>query len=379
MQTLLSADDGYTLLAIVCASAAVGYAIDSSRWGKKVPGVLLAVLIPMLLTAGGVIPSAAPLYDTLGSFLVPLAIALLLLGADLRKIYRVGAPLLAVFAFACLGTLAGVLVAGELFDLGADRAAMSAVMAGTYIGGSSNLLAISQMVDWSTPNAVSVAFAADAVGGLTFLAVIMLLPGIRWVRRLVPSPLMDSVQVEPAEIALAAPPPLTLNGVFAALTLATGIVAVSYAIAPALGIGRSALLVVSVVALSIGNLFPAYFARTRDTEALGTLLIYLFMPVIGAITDLRTLTGTALEVVAFALCIVSIHLVVLGIAARVFRFDLAAALIAANAAVLGPSTAAAMASSLHWRSLVAPGLMCGLLGNAIANFIGMAVYRMLSP
>lgn len=151
MQTLLSADDGYTLLAIVCASAAVGYAIDSSRWGKKVPGVLLAVLIPMLLTAGGVIPSAAPLYDTLGSFLVPLAIALLLLGADLRKIYRVGAPLLAVFAFACLGTLAGVLVAGELFDLGADRAAMSAVMAGTYIGGSSNLLAISQMVDWSTP------------------------------------------------------------------------------------------------------------------------------------------------------------------------------------------------------------------------------------
>ena len=378
MQSVLSADASYILLAVVCGSAAVGYAIDSSRLDKKVPGVLVAVLIPMLLTAGGIIPSAAPLYDAMGAFLVPLAVALLLLDADLRKIARVGAPLLAVFAVACLGTLAGVLISGQLFDLGADRAAMSAVMAGTYIGGSSNLLAISQMVDWSTPNAVSVAFAADAVGGMTFIGLIMLLPGVRWLRRLLPSKVMDAALSEPAS-SESDVPSMTLNGAFFALALATVIVAASYAIAPLLGIGRSALLVVSLIALFIGNLFPARFARTRDTETLGTLMIYLFMPVIGAITDLRTLTGTAIEVVAFALSIVAIHVVVLGVAARVFRFDLAAALVASNAAILGPATAAAMASSLHWRSLVAPGLMCGLLGNAVANFIGMAVYRLLTP
>lgn len=376
---MLGAEQTPALLAMVCVSAAIGYAIDASRWGTRVPGIFIAVLIPMALTAGDVIPTVAPLYDVLGANLIPLAVALLLVGADLRRIYRVGGPLLLIFALACVATLAGVLIAGHLFDLGPDRAAISAVMAGTYIGGSTNLLAISQLVEWSSPSALSVAFAADAVGGLVFLAVIMLAPNLSGLRRILPSEVMESARAGRSTTTPAESASLTLEGLFLALALAAGIVAASFAIADLLGIRDSALLVISCVALLIGNLRPEFFARTRGPEALGTMCIYLFMPVIGAMTDLRTLTGTALEVVGFALSIVGIHLLLLAVATRFLRFDLAAVLIASNAAVLGPSTAAAMASSFHWRSLVAPGLMCGLLGGAIANFIGVAVYRLLSP
>ena len=53
-------------------------------------------------------------------------------------------------------------------------------------------------------------------------------------------------------------------------------------------------------------------------------------------------------------------------------------LIAANANVGGPATAAAMAGAKGWTSLVQPAVLTGALGYAIANGIGFAMGTWLS-
>ena len=50
---------------------------------------------------------------------------------------------------------------------------------------------------------------------------------------------------------------------------------------------------------------------------------------------------------------------------------------ASNANVGGPTTAAAMASSKRWKSLVLPALLTGVFGYTIATFVGLIVYQML--
>lgn len=71
------------------------------------------------------------------------------------------------------------------------------------------------------------------------------------------------------------------------------------------------------------------------------------------------------------------HLLVVVAVGALHRLDLAEVLIASNACILGPATAAALAASRGWKSLVGPGIVVGVLGYVIANFIGAAVPAML--
>ena len=75
----------------------------------------------------------------------------------------------------------------------------------------------------------------------------------------------------------------------------------------------------------------------------------------------------------FAAVILLVHLVVLLTAGALLRLDLAELVIASNANMGGPTTAAAMAVARRWQTLVLPAVLCGTLGYAIATFIGVGL------
>ena len=75
----------------------------------------------------------------------------------------------------------------------------------------------------------------------------------------------------------------------------------------------------------------------------------------------------------FAALILTVHLIFLLGAGKLFKLDLAEIVIASNANMGGPTTAAAMAVARNWRGLVIPAILCGTLGYAVATFIGVAL------
>ena len=55
------------------------------------------------------------------------------------------------------------------------------------------------------------------------------------------------------------------------------------------------------------------------------------------------------------------------------KFDLEDAIIASNANIGGPTTAAGMAVSQGWSRLVGPAMLVGVLGYVIGNYAGTVV------
>ncbi len=63
--------------------------------------------------------------------------------------------------------------------------------------------------------------------------------------------------------------------------------------------------------------------------------------------------------------------------AKIFKFNLEDAILASNACIGGPTTAAAMAVSKGWTKLIAPIMLIGTLGYVIGNYCGIIIGNFL--
>ncbi|MGA9174266.1 MAG: DUF819 family protein, partial [Thermoactinomyces sp.] len=105
----------------------------------------------------------------------------------------------------------------------------------------------------------------------------------------------------------------------------------------------------------------------------GNFLLHFFFATMGAGTILGTLVDKGPIVFLFLVILVGIHALIVFGFGKWFKIDVEMLAVASQATVGGPSTALALASSKRWISLMTPGVLMGLLGYAIGNYIGIAV------
>ncbi|MDZ4674898.1 MAG: DUF819 family protein, partial [Gemmatimonadota bacterium] len=111
---LIPAGNAFAIWAVLLAGAAFAAWAEHTRWGRKLSGVLVAILLAMVLSNLRLIPQASPTYDTVLSYLIPISIPLLLFDANLRRIIRETGRMLLAFGLGTAGTVVGVLVGVQL-------------------------------------------------------------------------------------------------------------------------------------------------------------------------------------------------------------------------------------------------------------------------
>lgn len=374
---LISADNIFGLLFVFLGLAAFGFWSERTRLGQWLSGVVLTILAGAALANLRIVPFASPFHDMVWVYAVNLAIPLLLFHADLRKLVSEAGMMLIAFAIAVAGTVAGVLAGFYLIDLGPDANRIVATLGASWIGGSMNFAAVAQTLGLNENGALIATMAAtDAVVMVVFMAAILTMAGSRALLRFIPSKIIaagdDGVEHKEEE-----KPRLDMGALAMLLFLAAACAFGGRLIAQVLGLGGYSVLFVTLLALALANLFPAYLAKLRGGFDLGMFFMYVFFGVIGAGADVVLMVQTALPIFFFVVVMATVHLSVVLAGAKLFRIDLAEALIASNAVAVGPATAAAMAASMRWRLLVTPGILLGVFGYAVANFIGVGLAGLL--
>ena len=375
--TLLGSDEIFPLCAVLVGLAWFGFWADGNRLGKTTSGVLWVIVGGVALSNFGVVPFKSPVYDFIGGHLVPLAIPLLLYKADFRRILRESGPVLVTFCIACAGTMIGAIAGFHLIDLGEIGAKAAGAYTGGWTGGAVNFVAVAKATEM-TPDEVSVAISANSVVSIMALMSLIALPSVALIRRLVPSPIMQEAEREAAGgAAQSEPEALRPSHIAGALALSFAICALSYAFADWVGLRNYAILFVTLLALLVANLFPKALRRLQGDFGLGMLIMYLFFAAVGCGTDAVAFLGSALNLFFYSVFILAVHLLVVLAAAKLLKIDLAEAVVAAGAALVGPAPTAAIAAARGWKALVTPGIMCGILGYAIGTFIGVLVAKLL--
>ena len=376
--TLIPDDNIFALGAIIFGLAWLGFWIDTSALGKKTSGVVWVLLAGMLLSNLHIIPLTSPAYDFVGGSLVPLAIPLLLLKGDLKKIFRESGGVMITFCIASGATVAGVLIGYTLLDLGEIGPKVAGVYAGGWIGGAVNFLAVSKAVEM-TPSEFSVAISASSVVSITALMLLIVIPSIRVIARWIPSNIVENPAILDVNLSEDAAPAMRLTHLSGALALSFCICALAQLAAEQLGMTQYSILFITLLTIVVANTFPAAMHKLEGDFELGMLLMYLFFAVVGAGTDAISFLSDAVNLFVFGMIIILVHLTVVLVCARLLKIDLAEAIVASGAALVGPAVTAAIAISKGWKHLVTPGIMCGIFGYVIATFIGVSITAMLSP
>ena len=376
--TLIPDDNVFALGTVLFGAAWLGFWIDTKDIGKKISGVVWVLTASMALSNFHVIPFKSPVYDFVGGTLIPLAIPMLLFKANLRKIFTESGTVMMVFLVAGLATIIGAVAGFYIMDLGEIGPKVAGVYTGGYIGGAVNFLAVSRAVEM-TPEQFSVAIGASSQVSNLALLMLIAIPSIPWIVKIIPSSEMANVsasrELQEGDEKFV---PFRLNDVSAAIAISFAICAVSTSIGDYMGIGQYNILIITVLTLLVANLFPNAFANLRGDFDLGMLLMYLFFAAVGAGTNATIFLSDAFNLFVYGMFIIVVHLTIILLVAKIFKVDLADAIVASAAALVGPAVTAAIAISRGWRNLVTPGIMCGIFGYAIATFIGVAITKLLS-
>ena len=401
---LISPDNTWALMAITCGWAAFSiYAEQTWAWASKMSGAIVALLGALILTNVGIIPTNCVFFDDIvWGYVVPMAIPLLLLSCDIRKIGREAGKILVVFLFGAIGTTVGAILGFQLLgDKVPNLAGVAAMMTGSYIGGTVTCAARSAAFEVPGESS-SAAVVADNLLMTLYFFVLIAIPSIKFFRSKFTHPHLDEVEAqgvsEEAKTQAAAfwgKKPISLCDIAINFAISVIVVWVSTEIAAVIaaafptnegrgivndligGLFGNKYQILTTISMIIATAFSKPLEKLGGSQEIGTYLIYLFFFVIGAPASIKAIFLNAPLLLVFCAIMVIVNMLFCFVFGKLFKFDLEDCILASNACIGGPTTAAAMAISKGWIKLVGPIMLVGTLGYVIGTYFGTFIGNFL--
>ncbi|PIW69771.1 MAG: hypothetical protein COW08_05370, partial [Ignavibacteriales bacterium CG12_big_fil_rev_8_21_14_0_65_30_8] len=350
---------------------------EKTKFGSKISAVVIAIACAFILSNLSIIPTDAPAYNIVWSYLVPLAIPLLLFKANLRKIIKEAGPTLIAFFFGAIGTIVGTFISFGIFSLGPEGWKLAGIFCSTYVGGSMNYVATAAALNLTAGDLLTAGVAADNLVMAAYFVLLFALPSFAILKKLFPTKHDEKANTIQDDVKVEDDKKPDLFNMMKGLAVGLAICAVGFGISDLINIQGSGILIITAIVVALATFLPNQIGTIEGADQVGAMLMQIFFVVIGASANISVVLRVGPILFFFAAVILFIHLLFILTAGKIFKLDLAEIVIASNANMGGPTTAAAMAVARKWKDLVIPAVLCGTLGYAIATFIGVAIGNML--
>ncbi|HYU78341.1 MAG TPA: DUF819 family protein [Vicinamibacterales bacterium] len=368
---------------------------------KKISSAVVCTLLGMLLGNIGVLPHEGPVNEGVYDFAVPYSIVLVILASNLRELKQAGTRMLGCFALATVATFVACVAAGLLFAraIGPETWKISGQFAGAFVGGGMNFVAVGRGLETS-PSLFAAASVADNLSTVPYMLAQMGLAAILTARfRAVPiwrrnataatlaATSSDASVTLPADIGNGpsndtprdprrfwtdAEISISDLAILAAAPLAA--IWLSARLAPLIP-GFPTVLWLTTLAF-VAAQFP-FFRTVKGASVLSYFALHLFFIVIGAGAVFAEVLKAGPALFVYMLVILVIHVVLAYGVAWLVGYDIPNISIASQAAVGGPGSALALSMAMNWPALATPGIIVGILGYAIGNYVGFGCAYLL--
>ena len=357
------------------------------RFFSVVPPIILAYFIPTLSTTAGITPMDSPAYEWMRTYLLPVALLLLMISIDLRAILKLGRMALIMMLAGTAGIVLGGPVALMAFGtwLPPDAWKGFAALAGSWIGGTANMVAMAESV--GTPDALmGPVIVVDTVVGYGWMGILLFFSA--WQTRFDAwndanrDALRDAGrhleeiegQRQPVDLAHL----MMIIGLgFGGAVLATW----AGGLIPELGDPKIithttwAVLLVVTVGLAL-SLTPVRNLERKGASTVGFGALYLLVSAIGAKADIAAVLDTPMFMAVGTLWI-GIHAAILLVTARLIRAPLFFVATGSMANVGGAASAPVVAGIYH-PALAPVGLLMGVAGYILGIYGALAAAYLLA-
>ncbi len=365
------------------------------KWARYVSAPGFCYLFGILLSNLHIAPAEHELYDFVSTYGVYMALAMVLFSVNIKSWLKLAKNAIIGMLIASATVFIVASVSGIIFAPKIDPEhgwKLTGMLVGTFTGGSMNLVAVGNAL--KTPSELFVATnAADIIFGSIFLpiqlALIPLFEKMR-VKKLSAEELMGADQSK-EEIEK-----VKKEGYWHKkswnfydftfiVSLAGLIMAVSYFISNAFDFGmwKGSINLLLLTTFSLIAASTKSVSNLVGNEEVGMYLLHVFFVSAGATAYIPNLLESSHYVVIWV--IIAIYLSTLLhyiISTKLFKIDYQTTLVTAQAAVGGPSGAMALPIAAQWPALAVTGIVCGLVGYAIGNYLGIGaaylVFKIIS-
>jgi len=381
-------EDGFSYLAILMMIASSVVYIEKKSQAKLfeyLPAIVIIYFVVMLASTFGLwekTESITSSYKTIKSALLPAMIFLMLLLADMREIFKLGYKMILTFLLTSLSIGLGFIGMFTLLHTSFNPESWKAfaALSGSWMGGTANMVAIQGALN-IPDSAMGYTLLIDSIDYAIWVMILLaLVPFAKifntWSKA--DTSVLDEVaerltQKEQEKQAI------DFSSLFFLLGASLFVSALSQygaSYLPTSSFLTSTTWVVIIATLT-GILFAMTpLAKISGSSELANIMLYFIVALIASRANFSELTQAPLYIFA-GFVIIAIHVLIMGIFAKLFKLDLFSLGVASLANIGGVASAPILASA-YSKALIPIGVLMAMMGYILGTFSGLLIGNILS-